>query len=335
MLNKSYVNLSLIFIVFVGLIFWFGNIELTSDAKYCRPLNRILGVRFFLKSTANEEVNVNLESSTDCEYEFFSGIYNIFVLTGSNQKKLSITCEKINKQLENKKWDQCYFLIGTANLYTARSKISDSNKLVDYLDSQIKFCEGSTNPLSCIAGVYTGVHLAFRNSTGDSRFPVKNNPFWVCGAGGSGQYFLQCKRNIVAYVYDFTSGDIDKAVKYIEESANSYQEKIEVIHTFFSSLAFREEFGIERAQSLCTSFLSKDIQLACVTGYANGLTEVSKLDEIVGKVTSYCLAPIFSYQQRGECLVRSFSDIPNENKINNCLNNSPVGYKNFCNKVEY
>lgn len=338
-MNKNIKKAWLIAISFlilgVGIFSFF--LSKTTKSKFdCEYKNRFKGYVFYLAFPFNKNLKIpNEELPPQCLYEFYEGLYEISSLTNHSDQNLDNVCAYINTKLPKRTWDQCNFRIGIAMTYTKRAQIYGADQLERMVDSKLKFCDGLiTRSFDCIIGVYTGVNVAYQNHEKDSRFPiVDGDPFWICKIGRGWQHKLQCMRNIVSFIYDFTDYDINRGVELVSSNLSDPAERFELLVTYFSSLAFRREIPQSKIQEMCTTFTNKEVRQACVEGYANGLVEASSPGHETEVVLEYCLTPLYSYNESGRCLSRGFSDLPISNIKEHCLSKVPIGYKVFCNKV--
>ncbi len=304
-----------------------------ADQFNCKYKNRLLGYRFYLLFPRVAVPDQTLEDK--CLYEFYEGINQASTILETNYTKLGDICSVINKKYPVKTWDICYFKLGIASTYTQRAVVDTPGGLEKLVDDKLIFCEGmGDKKLDCVIGVYTGVNLAFQNLDKDSVFPIKdNNPFWLCGVGLGPQHKLQCFRNMVSMLFDFTGGDTDKAVKIIYDSLQDPFEKFEIALTFYSSLAYGKNTPAE-AQITCAKIHDAKTRYACIEGYATGLDEVLPQGTEALGIVKYCLTPIFSYKERGECIRRGFFELPGTSSFQErnriCRLMVPNLYKRFC-----
>ncbi len=323
-----YVLFSFILLVLIHKYFTYSN---------CQYKYKLAGYKFFFLVPFNNDIKIpTLNVEEKCYYEFFEGLYEASAFSNDRYKNLDYVCSEMNLRLPKATWNQCYFMLGTAISYTERSEISTPDDLQKFIDSKISFCEGANkNYTDCFIGVYTGVHIAYQNFYGDSKFPIKNNdPFWLCRVGKGLNNKSQCMRNIVSYIYEFTDKDLDKAILFIKSNPEDSLVSQDVLITFFSSLAFKSEISMEEIQKTCVSYADMSVRNACILGYANGVVESYVYPESLPRSVEYCLSPLFNYQESGECLKVVFYDLPLETPIEDCLKNTPEIYWKYCNEIE-
>lgn len=330
-------------IVLCIFLIWFSFL-VKSNKWDCEYKNRINGYTFyFLFSDKNnwllDKLNIKRpqeDIGEKCFYEFYESIENATIITGNNYDRLKQICTHINLSFPIKTWDLCYFKVGIASTYSQRQKIEKPEKLQKYIDSKIKFCEGmGKNTIDCIIGIYTGVGLSFQNFNNDSKFPIKdNNPFWLCGMGLGQKYELQCYRNLVSVLYDFAGKDLDRAVDIIHSKLDDETERFEIDLTFYSSLAYIPQYSTYDIQKICSEIKDAKKKNACIQGYATGLDEVLPQGTEGAGVVDFCVSPLFSYREVGECLRRGFFELPGysnfQERNNVCKNMVPKIYKDFC-----
>lgn len=328
------ISISLLFVSAIIISFFLSK---TTKSKFgCEYKNRLNGYIFYIAFPFKQDLKIPSEDlDQKCLYEFYEGLHEISSLTRHSDQNLDNICAYINTKLPIRTWDQCNFRIGIAMTYTKRAQIYGADQLERTVDSKLKFCDGLiTRSFDCIIGVYTGVNVAYQNHYKDSVFPIKDNdPFWICKIGRGWQYKLQCMRNIVSFIYDFTDYDINRGIELVSNNLDDPAERFELLVTYFSSLAFRREIPQTKIQEMCTTFTNKEVRQACVEGYANGLVEVSDSGHETEVVLEYCLTPLYSHFESGRCLSRGFSDLPISNIKEHCLSEFPIEYKVFCNKV--
>ncbi len=320
-------------IVVLAILVW-ATQKPVVDKFNCKYKNRFLGYGFYLFSPRIPVPDLTLEDN--CLLEFYEGVNQSSTILKTNSRKLSNICSVINQGYPIKTWDICYFKLGIASTYTKRSVVDSVAGLQELVDHKIGFCEElGDKKLDCVIGVYTGVNLAFQNLNKDSTFPIKdNNPFWLCNVGKGPQYKLQCFRNMVSILFEFTEEDTDKAVKIIYDLLEDPFEKFEIALTFYSSLAYIGKYTPADVQKICARINDARTKYACIEGYATGLDEVLPQGTEGAGIVKYCITPIFSYKERGECIRRGFFELPGagtfqeQNRI--CRSLVPGAYKKFC-----
>lgn len=338
-----YIAFSAIFIV--SLIFFV--VENVYSGKFgCEYKNKINGYLYYLLYSEKSDSlfhKVGLKRPGDigekCINQFYEGLNQAVVLNGNNYDRLNKICSQISLSFPVKTWDLCYFKIGIATTYTKRTQIKDIEKLQDLVDSKIEYCEGmGPKSLDCIIGVYTGVGVSYQNYSNDSVFPVKDGDiFWICNSGRKTKYKLQCYRNMVSFLWEYSKGDTNHAVEIIHKDLTDPVERFEIDLTFYSSLAYVTEFKPKDIQSLCAKIKDSRVRLACIEGYATGLDEVLPQGTEGKGIVNFCVSPLFSYQETGECLKRGFFELPGYKTFEEsnaiCLKLVPKIYKNYCTKV--
>lgn len=334
--SKNFAEKSLVVIGFVLLILL---LKFTSPwvKDDCRKNNYLYGYKFYLSYDIGESpIFREINDNDKCYYEFFQGIFEASNIPFANYKKLEDVCNYINSKYPVKSWNQCYFKLGIASTYTKRDKINDAKSLQKFADKRIKFCEGTgVYKGDCIVGVYTGINIAFENRDNDSVFQIKDgDPFWLCKVGKGLEYKLQCYRNLVSVLYKFYPDDFPKALEILSNDLSDSFERFELFLTYFSSLAYREEYNYQKVSELCNSFKDAFTRHSCIQGYATGIDEVAANGSEGKEVVKFCMNPIFNTFERGECLRRGFFELPttwdlNEKK-SECLRLSPINYRKFC-----
>lgn len=304
----------------------------------CPGSYRIEGYKSYINFVFKKSMKLPPETVPGtCIYEFYEGVYEASGILGDRYSNLDKVCAFVSSYMPAKSWNQCYFRIGTALTFTKRNNLSDPDKLQKFTDSKIKFCEGlKNNSVDCIAGVYTGIDLAFINDDRTSVFPIKNNdPFWICKVGAGNTYKLNCYRNTVSFLYNFTNGDMDKAVSILDNDLPSPFERFEIKLTFFSSLAYLPGYKYSDVHKLCLSFKNRETRYSCIEGYATGLDEVLANGLEGPGVVDFCLNSPLSYDEKGECLRRGFFELPTTWDLNvkkqTCEDSVPSVFKSFCN----
>ncbi len=306
------------------------------DKSDCRRNMRLYGYKFYLSFNEAKKPIFQVQNNNDkCYYEFFEGIHKASTVFSPNYSKLEKVCSYINKSYPVKSWDQCYFKIGIASTYTKRDTVYDLLDLEKFIDKQIKFCEKSGKHAGdCIVGVYTGVNLAFQNNDKDSGFGLMNDLFWPCKTGMGKAYKLQCFRGMVSLLYGYTKGDSAKAKELIFDNLTDKFERFEVTLTYFSSLAYIDEYDPYKVARLCTSIDEGFVRYACILGYATGIDEVAGNGNEGKAVVDFCVNELFSFNETGECIRRGFFELPTtwniDSKKKICLQLSPIKYKNYC-----
>lgn len=303
----------------------------------CRKNNLLYGYKFFYSYKLGDKPIFKVDNDDDkCYYEFFEGIHEASTFPFTNYKKLEDICNYINLSYPTKSWNQCYFKLGIASTYTKRDKISRISDLQKFTDEKVKFCEGAgTGKGDCIVGVYTGINIAFEDRDGDSTLPIKDgDPFWLCKVGKGRQYKLQCYRNMVSVLYKFYQDDFPKALDILEKDLSDGFERFELFLTYFSSLAYRGNYNYQKVSELCNGFKDSFTRHSCIQGYATGIDEVAANGTEGSEVLKFCLNPIFTTNERGECIRRGFFELPTTwdlgIKKNECLKMVPVFYRKYC-----
>lgn len=328
--KQKYWLIILVFIVALPL-FYNG----LSGTVACKPINRFQGFKSYLLFPIKHSLNLPEPLMADkCYFEFFEGIAQAATLFRPDYKKIDQVCNFVNTKLPVKRWNQCYFQLGTALTYTKRSGIKDSSELVKFMDSKIDFCSGfPSNFFDCVIGVYTGVNLAYQNLNKDSVFPMPNNdPFWVCKASRYVKYKPQCARNVVSSLYVLTNGDLYKGAKVSAEVFDTQLDRFELVLTYFSSLAYQKQIPFEDIRKLCLSYKDSETRFACIEGYATGVVEATDGGESK-EVLRFCLSPVFNFKESGECIRRGFSELPSGDLKAICAKEVPVSFLQFCSKV--
>lgn len=332
-MNKI-LKIFLIFLFLIGTIFVLP-LKPSDDPGKCKPINRIVGMRYYFFFPAFKDDYPYEFSSDSCYYEFYRGILDASSVMGTNYGRLESLCTYINSKMPVKRWNQCYFRLGIASTYTRRSEITDPGHLLSLNDAKIKFCKGFSGVnFDCVIGVYTGINLAYQNLAHDSTFPIPNNdPFWICKDSSYAEYKLQCTRNIVSYIYSFTNHDHTKAVEILDDVFEFPLERYELKLTYFSSLAFVDEISYDEARQLCVSYKDNETRYSCIEGYATGIVEVKASGTEAAEVVKFCDNPAFTYRESGECIRRGFTEFPVEDLVGNCLKSVPPAYKSICSQV--
>lgn len=327
MIRKIILIAILLFLVFIM------NFDPTTsdDGRFCKEINYFSGIRFGLLNHLNiYSGEPDVIAAESCNLAFYSGLAKSFELT-SSYESLNSSCLLINKSFAPRLWDQCYFKVGDGLAY---SKIADNpgnESVIREVDSGLEFCNGTANRLSCIAGVFTGLNKAYTN---DLKADNKHEPFWVCNAIKQNEHKLQCMRNMASYLYNFAGGDLDLAIKVIADNSDSDLEKYEATHTLFSSLAFINEIKEVDIPKVCMVYEDREVRFACISGYANGITETVESGTETQRVKTFCTNPAFKKQEQAECLRRAFSEIPVVDKKMNCRENASEEFVYICGKVD-
>ncbi len=318
--------------VLLMLSFIFIDFSVDSHSQYCTYLNKYSGFRFYVLDTLG--IKSNFPGSTkaeSCKLAFYRGVYEgNKIIPG--YERLDTVCKKINANSGYRLWDVCYFNLGISVLYYRNNENVNNQNLVLDTESGIRFCGGTSNKLSCIAGVFTGINWFL---TDNPKYkPIQENPVWICQSLKYPDYKLQCMRNLISYLYSYSGGNLEKSLLIIEQNSSNIFEKYEASHTLFSSLAFTDDFTEEAVKKICVDYKERWLKMACVSGYANGITETAVIGTEAKRILNYCGSNIFSFEDKAECYRRAFSEIPGFDKKANCLVNVPENFKHVCRLVE-
>lgn len=335
----TYKKLTILFLILIS-VFVLGFKKLPADDK-CKYNQRAIGFESYFYAFFGSNIpETEVEIVDDCSYEFYQGAYTAFKVSGYRYDKINDFCNQVNAKSVPRAWNQCYFNLGSSISYINTDTIKDAKGLSAMITDKIGFCSKSYEgtKLSCIAGVYNGVNLIFqkKNLVSDRLLNdvlVINNPFWVCNGEQEDVYQTQCFRNIVSFVYDFTNGDIYKAINLIEQYTEVGNQRYETKVTFFSNLAFRSNFNQNAVINLCIQLVGEN-RRACINGYANGITETTSNGEETDSVINYCINPKYKFSESGECLRYGLSTLPVVDLKYNCLSKVPEVYKVFCEGVD-
>lgn len=325
----------LLLAILILLIFLLQLQKVASNQSDCVGRNKIYGYKFYLGFPFKTDMAIPTDNAgAACRYAFFEGIYEASRIVSNKFLNLNKICDQINKNFPVKSWDQCFFKIGTAITYTQKNRISDKEQFISFVDDSLFFCERFGKfTIDCVAGVYTGIDLAYQDET--SVYPIiKDNPFWLCEMGLGQKYKMQCYRNIVSYVYEATKTDYNKAVGLIKNNISDGFEEYEVLVTYFSSLAYVPTITYSDVQKLCVSFDDEVVRYSCIVGFPTGIDEVAENGDEGIQVVKFCTSKWFSFTETGECLRRGFFELPTTWDLNvkrdECIRLSPKKYRDFC-----
>ena len=332
-------RLAFLLAIFIVAVFIFLIVlHLADKSNSCVTRNRFYGFKFYFMFPFKENMQVPAENDgADCKYAFYEGIYKSSNIVSNSSVNLAKVCNYINKSFPPKSWDQCFFRVGTASTYFLDDKVVYDTKLSKEVDEKLENCKKySGKTLDCVIGVYTGVNLLYQSTYQDGKLVTRgDDPFWLCKIGRGQEFKLACYRNMVSFLYHYTGGDMQKAVALIESSLVDDFERFEILLTYFSSFAYIPSFSYQDIQKLCTSFKEGLIRYSCMVGYATGIDEVAKTNEEGAEVAKYCLSPLFSFKEKGECIKRGFYELPTTNDLEikkaECLKTIPSIYKKYCN----
>lgn len=234
------------------------------------------------------------ELINSCAYGFYHGFMETLIGRKGSLSVVPEFCHYLNEQMGTRKPDaisKCYYGFGHGVLDIHNPEVLPTGTLEALLDESITKCisiaEKDRQSAQCAIGVYNMLTTASIDKNGKYALKLHDgNPFWICRDRDQ-RFRVFCYAQTAQLALDNGRVDFPTAAKMVQDlPEDSYAQK--AINSLAGSLAYRSS---REAAAVVVGYclaLPDRLQLSCLSGHAEGLTELGIRQGSLSGALEFC-----------------------------------------------